>query len=61
MNDGPKDWCVLSLQKFPRELKKRLRMKALEKDVDLQVLCTKYLEAGLAKDDSKPSTGSSKR
>ncbi len=61
MNDDSKDWCVLSLQKFPRELKKRLRMKALEKDVDLQVLCAKYLEAGLAKDDSKPSSSSSKR
>jgi hypothetical protein len=61
MNDDPKDWCVLSLQRFPRDLKKRLRMKAIEKDVDLQVLCAKYLEAGLAKDDSKPSAASSKR
>jgi hypothetical protein len=60
MNDGPKDWCVLSLQRFSKELKKKLKMKALEKDVDLQVLCSKYLEAGLA-NDSKPSTGSSKR
>jgi hypothetical protein len=60
MNDDPKDWCVLSLQRFPRDLKKRLRMKAIEKDVDLQVLCAKYLEAGL-KDDSKPSAASSKR
>ncbi len=61
MNDDPKDWCVLSLQKFPRELKKRLRMKALEKDIDLQVLCAKYLEAGLVKDDLRPSTGSGKK
>jgi hypothetical protein len=61
MNDDSKDWCVLSLQRFPKELKKKLKMKALEKDVDLQVLCAKYLEAGLAKDDSKPPTTSGKR
>jgi hypothetical protein len=60
MNDDSKDWCVLSLQRFPKELKKRLKMKALEKDVDLQALCAKYLEAGLA-NDSKPSAGSGKR
>lgn len=45
--------CVLSLQRFPRELKKRLKMKALEREVDLQELCIKYLEAGLAKDESR--------
>jgi hypothetical protein len=61
MSDDSKDWCVLSLQKFPRELKKRLRMKALEKDVDLQVLCAKYLEAGLAREDSKAQASSNKR
>jgi hypothetical protein len=61
MSDDSKDWCVLSLQKFPRELKKKLRMKALEKDIDLQILCAKYLEAGLAKDESKPSAASGKR
>jgi hypothetical protein len=61
MNEDAKDWCVLSLQKFPRDLKKRLRMKALEKDIDLQVLCARYLEAGLAKDESKPSSSSNKR
>jgi hypothetical protein len=61
MNDDSKDWCVLSLQRFPRDLKKKLKMKALEKDVELQVLCAKYLEAGLAKEDSKPSPASGKR
>jgi hypothetical protein len=61
MNDDSKDLCVLSLQKFPRELKKKLKMKALEKDIELQVLCARYLEAGLAKEDSKSSTGSGKR
>jgi hypothetical protein len=61
MNDDSKDWCVLSLQRFPKELKKKLKMRALEKDIELQTLCAKYLEAGLAKDDSKPSTASAKR
>ena len=60
MNENSKDWCVLSLQRFPKELKKKLKMKALEKDVDLQELCARYLEAGLA-NESKPPTGSSKR
>lgn len=51
-------WCILSLQKFPRELRKKLKMKAVERDIDLQDLCVKYLEAGLARDESKslPST-----
>jgi hypothetical protein len=61
MSDDSKDWCVLSLQRFPKELKKRLKMKALEKELDLQVLCAKYLEAGLARDDPKPSAASGKR
>jgi hypothetical protein len=61
MNDDSKDLCVLSLQRFPRELKKKLKMKALEKDIDLQELCAKYLEAGLAKDELKLSTSSGKR
>jgi hypothetical protein len=46
--------CVMSLQKFPRELRKKLRMKALEREMDLQELCIRYLEAGLSKDEQKP-------
>jgi hypothetical protein len=61
MADDSQERCVLSLQKFPRELKKRLKMKAAEKEIDLQELCAKYLEAGLAKEESKPSAGSGKR
>lgn len=61
MADDSHQLCVLSLQRFPKELKKRLKMKALEKDIDLQDLCAKYLEAGLAKDESRSPTGSSKR
>lgn len=61
MTDDPKQVCILSLQRFPKDLKKRLKMKALEKDIDLQELCMRYLETGLAKDESKPSTGSGKR
>ena len=45
--------CVLSLQKFPRELKKKLKMKALEREIDLQELCTEYLESGLARDNTR--------
>jgi len=29
-------------------------MKAAEKEIDLQELCVRYLEAALARDDSKP-------
>jgi len=61
MADDSKALCILSLQRFPKELKKRLKMKALEKDIDLQELCTKYLETGLAKDESKAPTSSGKR
>lgn len=61
MPDESQERCVLSLQKFPRDLKKRLKMKAAEKEMDLQELCARYLEAGLAKEDSKSSTGSGKR
>jgi hypothetical protein len=46
-------WCILSLQKFPRELRKKLKMKAAEREVDLHELCVRYLEAGLARDESK--------
>jgi hypothetical protein len=61
MADDSQEWCALSLQKFPRELRKKLKMKAAEKEIDLQELCARYLEAGLANDDSKRSTPSSKR
>jgi len=60
MADDSQEWCALSLQRFPKELRKKLKIKAAEKEIGLQELCAKYLEAGLAKDDSKPS-GSSKR
>ncbi len=57
----PEGWCILSLQKFPKELKKRLKMKALEREIDLQELCVKYLETGLAKDESRTSTAANKK
>jgi hypothetical protein len=53
--------CVLSLQRFPRDLKKRLKMKAAEREVDLQELCVRYLEAGLAKEESKPQNSSTRK
>jgi hypothetical protein len=45
--------CVLSLQNFPRELRRKLKIKAAEREIDLQTLCVKYLESGLARDDLK--------
>ena len=53
--------CVLSLQKFPRELRRKLKMKAAEREIDLHELCVKYLESGLAKDESKMPTSPPKK
>lgn len=50
-------WCVLSLQRFPKELRRRLKIKAAEREVDLQDLCMEYLEAALSKDDSDKPRG----
>jgi hypothetical protein len=61
MTDDSLARCVLSLQRFPRDLKKRLKMKAAEKEMDLQELCVKYLETALARDDSRPLTGPTKK
>ena len=58
MSDG--QWCILSLQKFPRELRKKLKMKAAEREMDLQELCVKYLEAGLARDEVKLASSNKK-
>jgi hypothetical protein len=52
--------CVLSLQNFPRELKKKLKMKAAERETDLQDLCVKYLADGLVRDESKVATSAKK-
>ena len=54
-------WCILSLQKFPRELRKKLKMKAAEREMDLHELCVEYLEAGLAKGESKTSVSSTRK
>jgi hypothetical protein len=54
--DDSQGWCVLSLQKFPKELRKRLKMKAAEREIDLQDLCAEYLATGLDKDqEERPS------
>jgi len=45
--DESSESCVLSLQSFPRDLKKRLKMKAAEREIDLKDLCAEYLEASL--------------
>ena len=52
---------MLSLQKFPRELKKKLKMKAAEREIDLQELCVRYLETGVAKDEPKSATSANKK
>jgi hypothetical protein len=52
MVDDSQETCVLSLQKFPKELRRRLKMKAAEREIDLKDLCAEYLEAGL--DEEKP-------
>jgi hypothetical protein len=36
-------------------------MKAAEREIDLQELCVKYLEAGLAKDEPRTSTSANKK
>jgi hypothetical protein len=53
--------CILSLQKFPRELRKKLKMKAAEREVDLHELCVRYLEAGLARDESRPQNAPTRK
>jgi hypothetical protein len=53
--------CVLSLQNFPRELRRKLKIKAAEREIDLQTLCVRYLESGLAKDDPKTQTAQQKK
>ena len=56
MADDSREWGILSLQKFPKELKKRLKVKAIERDIDLQDLCAEYLAAALEADQSdRPS------
>jgi hypothetical protein len=51
--DDSQGWCVLSLQKFPKELRKRLKMKAAEREIDMQDLCAEYLAAGLDEDQTE--------
>jgi plasmid stability protein len=47
--------CVLSLQKFPKELKKRLKVRAAEREIELQELCAEYLRAGIEKEEPQKS------
>ena len=56
MTDDSQEWCVLSLQKFPKSLRKRLKMKAAEREIDLKDLCAEYLAASLDGDQAdRPS------
>jgi plasmid stability protein len=47
--------CVLSLQKFPKELKKRLKVRAAEREIELQELCAEYLRAGIEREQLQKS------
>jgi hypothetical protein len=58
--DDSQEWCVLSLQKFPKELRKRLKMKAAEREIDMQELCAGYLAAALNDDQSERQNKSKK-
>jgi plasmid stability protein len=53
--DDPQDMCVLSLQKFPKELKKRLKVRAVEREIELQELCAEYLRAGIEREELQKS------
>ncbi|MGO9865579.1 MAG: hypothetical protein ACLPLR_18375 [Terriglobales bacterium] len=55
MADDLQEICVLSLQKFPKELKKRLKLRAVERDIELQKLCAEYLRAGIEREDLQKS------
>jgi hypothetical protein len=51
--DDSQESCVLSLQKFPKSLRKRLKMKAAEREIDLKDLCAEYLATALDADQSE--------
>ena len=56
MANDTQEMCVLSLQKFPKELKKRLKVRAAEREIELQELCAEYLRAGIEREEpQKPS------
>lgn len=47
---------VLNIRKFPTELRKKLRIKALSRDLDLRDLVIEYLQQGLERDRTKDET-----
>ena len=49
--DSPETFVALNLQKFPKDLRRRLNMKAKEKEIKLWELCARYLEDGLTRED----------
>ena len=57
--------CVLNIRKFPTDLRKRLRMRALDKGVSLGDLVAGYLRAALDKEEQpradKPKRPASKK
>lgn len=61
MADDSQETCVLSLQKFPKELRRRLKVKAAEREIDLKDLCAEYLETALAEEESERPSKSQDR
>jgi len=51
-NDDASEPQIIKAENCPKDLKKRLKMKALERDMDLQDLILEYCEKGLEKDDA---------
>jgi hypothetical protein len=49
-------FAPLNLQKFPKDLRRRLNMKAKEKEIKLWELCAQYLEDGLKREGQLEKT-----
>jgi hypothetical protein len=55
------DLQIIKAENCPKELKKRLKMKALEREIDLQDLILEYCRRGLDQEHAeKPSKNSPK-
>ena len=52
---------VLNIRNFPAQLRRRLKIRALEREMDLQDLVKEYLTAALEKDESQKQPPRSKR
>jgi len=53
MADDLPEFSVIKAENCPKELKKRLKIRALERDVDLQDLIIEYCREGLDREAEK--------